>query len=122
MPWPRSTAKPVPTTLVKPIPIPYALATPAPIATTMPRRPVIFPANPNDFKPLGLTINYNIPTPNGTILKWGVLGTKAAIFEWDEDYKIGSHYHIPINNQHIGDHWWPGTLVPEPYASIYFPY
>ena len=122
MPRPVSTAIPVPTAIAQPIPIPQTIATPTSFATTKPRRPVLFPANPYDFKPLGLVINNTVSTPNGTILKWGAPGAKTAVFEWDEDFKHGSHYHIPINNQHTGDHLLPGTPVPEPYATIYFPY
>ena len=123
VPAPAPTAIPVPTTVAQPIPIPYAITTPAPLATTRPRRVVVFPENPYDFKPLGLAINHTINTPaNGLILIWGVPGSKTAVFEWNEDFEYGSHYHIPINNKHTGDHLRPGTPVPEPYATIYFPY
>lgn len=46
--------------------------------------PVIFPENPNDFNPVGMTKHsYN----QGRIIKWGYTD-KIAIFEWNEDEKI----------------------------------
>lgn len=45
---------------------------------------------------------YPYPTPNGMIYKWGYC-KQTAIFEWDEDYKNGSHYHCMMpewNNKH----------------------
>ena len=62
---------------------------------------------------------------------------KQAVFEWNEDYKYGSHYHvmpfgsnkhtgvhyhiIPFNGSDHGNmHYWPGLVVPEPYNSLYF--
>ena len=48
------------------------------------------------------------------------LGTNGDIevFRWDENpnYSNGSHYHI-----YGTGHYYPGEIVPEPYATIYFP-
>ena len=60
---------------------------------------------------------------NGGIIKWEIPGTKIAVFEWDEDRKKGSHYHIMEvwqNNEHDGVHYPIGAEVPEPWQSIYF--
>ena len=83
--------------------------------------PVIFPANPFEFKSLGLLRNPPYQTPNnGLIIKW-MDSAGDTIFEWDEDFKYGPHYHILHNNKHVGDHRLAGQEVPEPYASLYFP-
>ena len=45
------------------------------------------------------------------------------IFEWDEDIKYGSHYHVMLpgsKGKHDGKHYWPGEVVPEPWNSTYF--
>ena len=86
---------------------------------------VYFPGNPNDFKPKGL-IRKEYQTTNGKILKWFFPGGKEAVFEWHEDYKYGSHYHIneikynwsgPLKD---APHYKPGDEIPEPYSYIYF--
>jgi len=82
---------------------------------------VFFPENPNDFNPLGLKPDYYPGSDNGAIIKWSILGTKTAVFEWNEDFRKGPHYHIPVDNQHEDPHYWPGDPVPDPYVSIYFP-
>ena len=85
--------------------------------------PVIFPENPDDFNPVGMQI-YPYPTPNGMIYKWGYC-KQTAIFEWDEDYKNGSHYHCMMpewNNKHDESeesHFKAGMVMPEPWASMY---
>ena len=86
----------------------------------------VFPQNPYDFKPKGLQrITYVEPGTgkNGGIIKWEIPGTKTAIFEWNEDFNHGSHYHamlIEWDNKHNGIHYRPGTEVPEPWNSMYF--
>jgi len=85
--------------------------------------PVIFPENPDDFNPVGMQ-KYPYPTPNGMIYKWGYC-KQTAIFEWDEDYKNGSHYHCMMpewNNKHDESeesHFKAGMVMPEPWASMY---
>ena len=46
--------------------------------------------------------------------------TGTVVFEWNEDFEHGAHYHILKNNDHSGDHIQPGTPVPEPWNSFYF--
>ena len=49
--------------------------------------------------------------------------TNAVIFEWDEDYTYGPHYHcmlIEWDGAHDGTHYKAGTPVPEPWNTIYF--
>jgi hypothetical protein len=78
--------------------------------------PVVFPANPVNFNPRGLTLNRELGTKNGAVIHWDTAKGKT-IFRWDEDLKHGSHYHvIPIS----GIHFFPGMEVPEPFARIYF--
>ena len=82
-----------------------------------------FPADPALFHPQGLIITTDIMTPNGQVLKWTYPSSKYAIFEWNEDYAKGEHYHClteAMRNSHSGDHWKAGDLIPEPWASIYF--
>lgn len=45
------------------------------------------------------------------------------MFEWNEDLKHGSHYHVfmpNLNGLHDGTHYYPGQRVPEPWNSLYF--
>ena len=81
--------------------------------------PVVFPANPNSFNPVGLTKVQRTGTKNGAFISWMDPLTNREVFRWDENpnYSNGPHYHI------LGTgHYYPGMIVPEPYASIYFPY
>ena len=57
---------------------------------------------------------------NGGIIKWFDPTTNIPIFEWNEDWKYGSHYHILVDGKRTGDHRPPGDPIPEPYNSIYF--
>ena len=81
---------------------------------------VVFPANPLEFAPLGLVSVSRSGTKNGGFIHWMDPITNTAVFRWDENinYENGPHYHI------IGDanHYYAGDLVPEPYASRYFPF
>lgn len=80
------------------------------------KKVVIFPLIPETFAPRGLIMKIYPGTSNGRFIKWfDVSG--IMIFEWDEDLTNGSHYHIMA---HDGLHYIPGTIVPEPYASMYF--
>ena len=83
-----------------------------------PPKPIVFPKNPNSFNPLGLTKKVFKGTKNGRFICWSA--GKKTIFRWDENtnYKNGSHYHI-ISEKN--KHYYPGDVVPEPYASLYFP-
>ena len=46
------------------------------------------------------------------------------MFEWNEDYKYGTHYHALLfewRNKHIDrKHYKAGEPVPEPWNTIYF--
>ena len=98
------------------------------IANTKPsnKNQAKFPLNPYDFKPKGLKIHTYVKPgtgKNGGVIKWELPGTGTAIFEWNEDYKYGEHYHpmlIEWDSHHDGTHYLPGTPVPEPWNSIYF--
>ena len=51
---------------------------------------------------------------------------KAYVFRWDENPNgpagDGSHYHIAgvVDDKNNLVHFYPGTPVPEPWASLYF--
>ncbi len=81
---------------------------------------VIFPINPNEFKPRGCTKTVYPGTKNGKIITWSQ--NNITIFEWDEDLANTTHYHILTNGQRSNPniHYAPLTLVPEPFASMYF--
>ena len=92
-----------------------------------PKPPAVFTVDPYDFNPNGLVRHVIIPIgegDNGGIIKWEIPGTKIAVFEWDEDYRHGAHYHAMMpdwNNKHVDNmHYSPGTPVPEPWNSTYF--
>lgn len=65
---------------------------------------------------------------DGKIIKWGY-SAKTSIFEWNYDKKYGNHYHCMLpewNSKHSESgkakdaiHYYPGTIVPEPWASLY---
>ncbi len=91
-----------------------------------PMKPLVFfPENPVDFNPFGMhEYLYN----NGKIIKWGYT-EKIPIFEWDYDKKNGNHYHCMLpewNGKHSEGgnkkniiHYYPGTVMPEPWATWY---
>lgn len=89
---------------------------------TIPRKsndPVIFPENPSDFNPIGLVKIPRVGTKNGSFFSWMDPTTNTEVFRWDENpnYSNGPHYHI-----YGTGHYTPGVdIVPEPYASRYFP-
>ena len=61
-----------------------------------PQRPnsIVFPANPYDFNPMGLTTIPRSGTKNGAMLQWVMWGRpNKKVFVWDEDLQKGSHYH-----------------------------
>ena len=84
-----------------------------------PSNPVIFPDNPNDFNPVGLVKVHRLGTKNGAIISWMDTVSNTEVFRWDENSTMpnGPHYHI-----YGTGHYYPGMIVPEPYASIYFPF
>ena len=90
------------------------------------KRPVVFPLNPNDFNPNGLIRYYSPGTKNGSMFFWNDPITNKPVFTWHENsnHSNGSHYHIEELNfgkkSKDHPHFYPGNLVPEPYASIYF--
>ncbi len=66
---------------------------------------------------------------NGGIIQWTIPNTNTVIFEWDEDYKCGPHYHVMLpewDNLHISNQYGykheykAGDSVPEPWRSTYF--
>ena len=79
--------------------------------------PIVFPTDPNSFNPNGLTKVYRAGTKNGALISWMDPTTNEEIFRWDENpnFKDGPHYHM-----HSEGHYYPGEIVPEPYASLYF--
>lgn len=91
--------------------------------TRKPQTPAIFTPNPNDFHPIGLVKTVYPGTKNGMIITWSDPVTNVTIFEWDEDYKYGPHYHALLpsqNSKHDQTHYQPGSPVPEPWRSTYF--
>ena len=99
------------------------------IADTITKEPdntAIFTPNPYDFNPRGLNRHVYVEPgkgSNGGIIKWEIPGTKIAIFEWNEDWRYGPHYHtlkIEWKNEHLGPHHPIGSEVPEPWKSAYF--
>ena len=82
-----------------------------------PDPPVLFPVDPNAFNPVGLIKVHRPGTKNGAIISWMDPYANVEIFRWDENpnYLNGAHYHI-----HGTGHYYPGMIVPEPYATTYF--
>lgn len=80
---------------------------------------MIFPVDPNTFNPVGLVKVPRAGTKNGAFISWMDPLTNTEVFRWDENpnYSNGPHYHI-----HGTGHYYPGMIVPEPYATIYFPF
>ena len=80
---------------------------------------VYFPDDPHEFMPMGLIPVFRSGTKNGSFISWmnPILGIE--VFRWDENpnYSNGPHYHI-----YGKGHYYPGNIVPEPYASLYFPH
>ena len=82
-----------------------------------------FPEDPYQFNPKGLLMNEYLGSDNGRIIKWKDPITGIAVFEWDEDFNHGPHYHvmkIEWDGKHIGPHLHAGDKVPEPWATMYF--
>ncbi|MGO5166250.1 RHS repeat domain-containing protein, partial [Candidatus Paralachnospira sp. LCP21S3_H12] len=97
------------------------------VATTKSKKQAFFPESPYDFHPIGLKMKEYVAIgtrKNGGTIKWEIPGTKCAIFEWNEDYREGSHYHVMLiewDNKHLlNDHWRGGMPVPEPWNTQYF--
>ena len=80
--------------------------------------PLVFPINPASFNPIGLTPVPRAGTSNGPLISWMDPITNTEVFRWDANTNMpnGPHYHI-----YGTGHYYPGMVVPEPYASIYFP-
>ena len=82
-----------------------------------------FTANPYEFNPKGLVRTEYAGTKNGKIIEWRDPNLNVKVFEWNEDFKNGSHYHamlIEWDGNHHGTHYLPGTPEPEPRNSVYF--
>ena len=88
------------------------------------RNQAYYPVNPNDFHPKGLIPRYIADKGNGRIIKWENPINRIAVFEWNEDYEKGSHYHamlISWDSHHLdGKHYKPGDRVEEPWNTLYF--
>lgn len=87
------------------------------------KRKAYFTVDPYQFNPRGLVMTEYPGSRNGRIIMWKDPISQITIFEWDEDFKNGSHYHtmlIEWGGKHNGPHYLPGTPVPEPWNSIYF--
>ena len=84
--------------------------------------PVIFPPDPNDFNPFGLIRVDRPGTTNGRLITWMDPVKNVAVFRWDENpaRNNGPHYHIIPEEGNI--HYRPNSVVPEPYATLYFPH
>lgn len=52
-----------------------------------------FPVDPFTFHPKGLIRYVYAGSYNGRIIKW-VEPLSVAIFEWNEDFENGAHYHV----------------------------
>ena len=88
------------------------------------KRQEYFPDDPNLFMPIGLVRRDYPGTDNGSFIKWTLpLLKKEVIFEWDEDFVNGSHYHVMLpgdNGKHNGTHYYAGDPVPEPWNTLFF--
>ena len=86
---------------------------------TQPKAQAYFTVNPYNFHPKGLVRKCYDGTKNGAFISWMDPLTNTEVFRWDENpnYSNGPHYHI-----HGTGHYYPGTIVPEPYATVYFPF
>ncbi len=86
-----------------------------------PQHIVRFPADPSTFNPVGLRKVVHHGSKNGKLISWMDPVTNKEIFRWDENISRnnGPHYHIRGNQ---GVHYYVGDEIPEPYASLYFPY
>ena len=88
-----------------------------------PKKQAYFPSNPYDFHPKGLISKVYPGSYNGKTIKWFIPGTNTVIFEWNEDFEHGPHYHailVEWDSKHKGPHYQPGTPVPEPWNTTYF--
>ena len=93
------------------------------------RKQAYFPTNPYEFKPRGLKMKVRVPIggkPNGGIIHWSLPGQGYPLFEWDQDFRYGQHYHVMLlehKGKHvIEDHYRPGDPIPEPWNSLFFAY
>lgn len=83
-----------------------------------------YPSNPNDFNPKNLNKKVYVEPgtgKNGGIIKWEIPGTKIAVFEWNEDYINGPHYHAMIfetGNAHI-NHFYAGDIIGYPWCEYF---
>ena len=90
---------------------------------TLPKTQAYFTVNPYNFQPKGLVRKCYDGTKNGRIIEWKDPISNVKVFEWDEDFQNGEHYHallIEWDGKHDGTHYEPGTPVPEPWNSLYF--
>ena len=115
---PSEACEPLP-----PLSIPKAEEKEKEVTASNPKKQAYFPSNPYDFHPKGLIFKDYPGTGNGKVIKWFIPGTKTVIFEWDEDFKNGPHYHaimVEWGSKHKGPHYPPGHTVPEPWNTTYF--
>ena len=93
------------------------------IVPPKPKKQEYFPTNPYDFSPRGLMMVEHPGTYNGKIIEWKDPVSNIKIFEWNEDFRRGSHYHtmmVEWDGKHMGMHYYPGMPIPEPWNTIYF--
>jgi RHS repeat-associated protein len=75
--------------------------------------PATFPNDPNDFNPPGLIPNTLPGSNNGGFIQWKD-SQGRIIYQWDEDWKKGSHYHYyPGGIKEEDTHYYPGTPIPK---------
>lgn len=83
-----------------------------------------YPSDPNDFNPKGLVKKVYVKPgtgKNGGVIKWEIPGTKIAVFEWNEDYINGPHYHAMLfetGNAHI-NHFHAGDIIETPWDKYF---
>ena len=107
----------------KSVPVPISLTGEIAASKIKKHKQAVFPENPYDFHPRGLIMKEYPGTKNGRIIEWKDPLSGIKIFEWNEDFHYGAHYHVMLpewNGAHKGIHYKPGFLVPEPWNTIYF--
>ena len=90
---------------------------------TQPKAQAYFIVNPYNFHPKGLVRKEFAGSYNGRIIEWRDPISNIKVFEWNEDFQNGEHYHallIEWDVKHDLAHYKPGTPVPEPWNSLYF--
>ena len=87
------------------------------------KKQAYFTLNPYDFNPVGLVREEYSGSDNGRIIVWLDPVSRNCVFEWDEDFMNGPHYHamlIEWEGKHGPIHYKPNAPVPKPWNSTYF--